>query len=102
MMSKTRNAPIVRSATATRITGRSSGSVMRLNFCQRVAPSTSAASYRSAEIGCKPASSNSVIVGTVFQASARMITFIVQNVSLSQALGACNTPRPTSSALATP
>ena len=93
---------MVCSTTATSITGRSSGRVMRLNFCQRVAPSTSAASYRSGAIGCKPASSNSVIVGTIFQVSARMTTCIVQNVSLSHALGACNTPRPTSRALATP
>ena len=42
------------------------------------------------------------IVGTIFQVSARMTTCIVQNVSLSHALGACNTPRPTSRALATP
>lgn len=42
------------------------------------------------------------MVGTVFQASAMMITCLVQHVSLSQALGACNTPKPTISVLATP
>ena len=45
------------SVSATARIGISSGTVMRRNFCQPLAPSSSAASYRDGEIVCRPASS---------------------------------------------
>ena len=69
-----RSASSVRKISATRIAGRSSGSVMRLKRCQVLAPSTLAASYRSSGITCSPARISSAMKGAVFQTSAKIIT----------------------------
>ena len=50
-----------------RYSERIAGQVMKRNFCQRVAPSTLAASYCSAGIASRPATRISVQNGRLFQ-----------------------------------
>ena len=72
-MSKIRNASSVRNSSATRIAGFISGTVIRMNRCQALAPSTLAASSSSSGTSASPASSSSAMNGVFFQTSVMMI-----------------------------
>src|SRR5215471_13545321 len=85
MLSKIRNESSVRNSSATRIAGFISGTVIRQNRCQPVAPSTLAAFCRSSGTRESPASSSRPMNGVVFQISARMITAIALYVEVSGA-----------------
>src|SRR6476620_5857156 len=78
-MSKVCTAVMVRKMSATKIAGRSIGSVISTNCCQVLAPSTSAASYSDFGIACSPASSISAMNDDAFQMIAMQIA---QNASV--------------------
>src|SRR3954471_17674892 len=69
--------------TSSRI-GRRLGSVMDLNCCQRFAPSTDAASYRSAEMPCIPARKMIVLNPIVHHSVAMRIEIQAQGLAASQ------------------
>src|SRR5438093_734661 len=68
-MSNTRSASNVRKMSATRIAGRSNGSVIRQNWCNLLAPSTPAASYRSCGMTWSPARTRRATKGVVVDES---------------------------------
>ena len=63
----------MRNNSATRIAGFISGSVIRMNRCQALAPSILAASSSSSGTSDSPASSNSAMYGVFFHTSVMMI-----------------------------
>jgi hypothetical protein len=77
-MSKVCSAVMVRKISATMIEGISIGIVICQNCCQRVAPSTSAASYSERGIICSPASRISAMKADVFQTMVAQIAVIAQ------------------------
>ena len=74
----------VRNSTATTSVGLTIGSVIWVNCCQALAPSTFAASYTSAGMVCRPARVNRPMNGAVFQTSAITIAQNDDESSASQ------------------
>src|SRR5215469_3933511 len=86
MLSNIRNASSVLNNSATRIAGFISGTVIRQNRCQAVAPSTLAAFSRSSGTRDSPAMSSNAMNGVVFQISARMMIAMAVPVLVNGAL----------------
>ena len=86
MLSKMRNASSVRNNRATKMAGFIIGTVILVNRCHGVAPSTLAALSRLSSTSESPASSSSAMNGVVFHTSARMMIASDGKVSVSGAV----------------
>src|SRR5215472_13433892 len=92
MRSTLLNSQTPRSSVARTIASFRSGSVTRVNACQREAPSTAAASYRSGGIACSAASSTIAKNGTPRQSSAATTDANTVFTSASHWIGLWITP----------
>ena len=103
-MSKVCSAVMVRKISATTMLGINIGIVICQNCCQRLAPSTSAASYSVFGIICRPANKISAMKELVFQMMVRQMAAMAQAGCSNHILGSSLLARPRrrSTSLATP